>query len=268
MCTKETAERLQRGLEAMLAALEAGDWRAALSDPDPGRPQVHAVGGPAPLVTLAVLIRIVVRSMELQALGEVGAAWERLGEAASRLPLRHRRVSRSGTVVRAVLAAKPQDAPIEVDLAWRVARVIWREQYELAELRREVALATTARDELILACVEHLCWIEFDPFTWHRSRRCGGDRTSVDRSRSVLCARGTRLRQFANPRTGAISQSVWRDIGAYRGLCAEALDRLAEQERAAPWCGNAATGDLRVRCGRLRAWEFARKRRDDLDYWR
>lgn len=267
MCTEGAVDRLQRGLETMLAALEVGDWRAVLQ-PDSTRPQAQPMSGPEALVKLGVVLRIVARSMELQTLGEVAAAWNRLTEAAGRLPIGLRRVDRSGTVVLAVLGRKPREATVEVDLAWQVARIVWREQYELAGLRREVALATTARDELILACVEQLCWIDFDPFTWYRGRRAGRDKTSVGRRRSVLCSRGTRLRQFVDPGAGEISQSVWHDVGVYRGLCAEALDRLAERQAAAPWCGRPVTAELKVRCGRLRAWEFARKRRDDLDYWR
>ncbi|WP_028922037.1 hypothetical protein [Pseudonocardia acaciae] len=263
MCTELAVEHLERGVEKVLAALEVGDWRAVLQ-PDPTRSQALPMSGPGDLVKLGVMLRIVARSMELQTQGDVTAAWSRLAEAAGRLPIPFRRVDRPGTTMRAVLATKPRDAASEVDLAWRVARVIWREQYELAGLRAEVALATTARDKLVHACVEHLCWIEFDPFTWYRG--AGPDRTSIDRRRSALCSRGTRLRQFAHPREGAISQSVWHDIGLYRGLCAEALGRLAERDAAAPWCGRDQTADLKVRRGRLRAWEFARKRRDDLDY--
>lgn len=250
----------------MLASLEVGDWRAVLH-PEPTRPQAPPMSGRGSLVKLGVVVRIVARSMELQALGEVSAAWIRLAEAAGRLPIRLRRPDRNGTVGLAALETKPRDGAAEIDLAWRVARIIWREQCELTELRRDVALATTARDELIYACIEYLCWIDFDPFTWHQGRPAGVEVTSVDRRRKALCSRGTRLRQLSDPRAGELSQSVWHDIGAYRGLCAEALDRLAGREAAAPWCGRPLTAGLRVRCGRLRAWEFARRRRDDLDYW-
>jgi hypothetical protein len=155
-----------------------------------------------------------------------------------------------------------------VILAWRTARLVWREQAELEDLRCRLAPGrVTPRDELIEACIQHLFWVEFDPFAFYRTapgQLLWDDGTTVDRLRSVLCVRGSRLRQFADPMAGRRSQAVWQDIGGYRGLCAAAWDRLAAQDAPAPWCGVAGTSGLPVRRGRLHAWRHACRRRDDL----
>src|SRR5207342_1030281 len=100
------------------------------------------------------------------------------------------------------------------------------------------------------ACIEHLLWVDLDPFA-------PAHLPLPDRSRTSLCRRGSRLRQFADPTACDISQSVWRDVGAFPGLCAEALDRLADRRAPAPWCDAEGVDDLPVRRGRRRAWEYA-----------
>jgi hypothetical protein len=256
----------------MLAALEVGDWRAVLHLART-RPDARIVVGSARDTQLAAMLRLMARSMELQAMGDAHDAWDRLEEAAKGLPIALRMPVRASQPSLAALVLEPPGGRADVMLTWRAARLVWREQFELAGLRRRFAPGLMKpRDELVEACIEHISWIEFDPFTWYRPAggRTSGptDRTSVARERSLLCSRGTRLRQFADPTAGEISQSVWRDIGGYRGLCAEALDRLADRPTPAPWCGAERTAGLEVRRGRLRAWEYARDRGDDLGYWK
>jgi hypothetical protein len=219
-----------------------------------------------------VVLRIVARSMQLQAQGHVQEAWGELGNAAQLLPRGRRQPTPPGAVARAALGPRRRAASVDEELAWQITRLVWREQFELSYLRDRFARdLLRAREELIEACIEHLCWIEFDPFVFSRpgpGAPAWDDGVSVDRERSGLCLRGTRLRQFADPSERALSKSVWIDIGAYRGLCAEALGWLADRPAPAPWCGTADTSDLKVRLGRLRAWEHARQWRADFGHWR
>jgi hypothetical protein len=161
----------------------------------------------------------------------------------------------------------PATSPGDEQLAPRLARLVWREQFELEDLRRSVAARRCApRDELIEACIQHLYWVEFDHCAFYRpapGAPSWDDGTTVDRLRSVLCLRGTRLRQFANPTAGNLSQAVWQDIGGYRGLCAAAFDRLADRPAPVPWCGVPRTSGLQIRRGRLRAWQHATRRGED-----
>jgi hypothetical protein len=271
MCTGGAVDDLRQALQVMTDALELGHWRVVLC-PEPTCPGSH-VAGPRQLVVWGVVLRVLARSMQLQAHGRVQDAWDQLCEAAGLLPRARRAPTLPGESALAALTPPPRDASLDEELAWRIARLVWREQSELTDLRNKFAPGLLKpRGELIEACIEHLCWIEFDPFVFSRptsGMSAWDDGTSVARERSVLCLRGTRLRQFADATEGSrISKSVWIDIGGYRGLCCEALDRLADRPAPAPWCGAAGTSGLRVRVGRLRAWEHSRRWRDDLRYWR
>jgi hypothetical protein len=262
MPTDGRGDEPRQTLQAVLDALDVGDWAAVLH-PDPARPSGRPIAGSRKLIRLAVLPRITARSMQLQSQGDVFGAWERLAEAARRLPTWY---SSAADRARAALRLPPRGPDVEAEVAWRVARVIWREQYELDDLRRRFARGLmTPREQLVQACIEHLVWVDFDPYC-----RCGAQDGDLppDRSRASLCLRGSRLRQFADPHACDISQSVWRDIGAFPGLCAEALDRLADRPAPAPWHGVAGAADLHARRGRLRAWNHALTRRDDLNYWK
>jgi hypothetical protein len=61
-----------------------------------------------------------------------------------------------------------------------------------------------------------------------------------------------------------MGHSVWRDLGGYPGLRAEALIRLANRATPAPWTGVAGTFGLTMRRGRLRAWQYARAWIEDI----
>jgi hypothetical protein len=267
MQSRAAVDGLRATLWVAVGRLERGDWRAVLRPPEF---RGGVVAGPRPLVDLAVALRLTARSMQLQAQGRLHEAWQRLAEAADVLPEQLLRRDHSTGVARAVLAPEPPDEmPDFVMLAWRTARLVWREQFELDDLRRGVAPGRVRpRDELVEACVQHLFWVEFDHCAFYRvipgEPLHWDDGTMVDRLRSVLCLRATRLRQFADPAAGRLSQAVWQDIGGYRGLCASAFDRLAARAVPVSWCGLPATTGLLVRRGRLRAWQHARRRREDL----
>lgn len=268
MNTDDPGDELPQMLWGVVGVLEVGDWRSVLRPPGFGG---RVVAGARDLVHWAMALRLVARSMQLQTQGLLQEAWDRLEHAAAMLPpsLRHRDAATDTVLV--VLEPEPlKDASVETQLAWRIARLVWREQYELDDLRRTFAeRRMTPRKELTEACIQYQFWVEFDPFTWYHAPPGEGawdDGTTVERSRSVLCRRGTELRWFANPTENvALSQAPWQDVGGYRGLYALALDTLAKRAEPAPWCGVDRIAGLPVRCGRLRAWQHARQRHDDID---
>ncbi len=261
-------DQLRSLLWAMLKALEVGHWRAVLQPPEfRGRP----VAGPPHLVRWAVALRLVAVSMQLQAQGRLQDAWDRLSEAAGLLPSELVRLEASTNTVFAVLRPEPPDGVRpDVELVVGLARLIWRDQHELRHLKRRFAPGRMrAHDELVEAIVQHLFWVEFDPATYCRrppGEPCWGDGVTVDRSRKVLRLRATEIRWFGNPgATVEVSQAPWQDGGAFLGLYADALDLLAGQAEPAPWCGVPGTSGLVVRRGRLRAWQYAHQRKEDLD---
>jgi hypothetical protein len=220
------------------------------------------------LVRGGVALEHAARSMQLRAQGCVTEASNQLGVAASQLPRLCDTATTSGRAV-AVVMPEPDGASSDEHLAWRVARLLWREQLELQDLRQRLAPGRMKpREELIEACIEHLCCVEFDPFAWPElGRSVPDDGITVDPTRQTLCRRATRLRQFADPTRGEVTQSVWRDIGAYRALRGAALTQLAARSVPAPWCGRRGTAGLKVCRGRLRAWRFAHIWNDDRNYW-
>ena len=265
MCTDGADDELRQVLWSGVPVLEIGDGRRVLRPLEvEGRP----VAGSRHLVLWATALRLVARSMQLQAQGRVHDAWLRLAEAAVLLHPQMRRFDDGEGVPRAVFAADPpDDAPVDEQLARRVARLVAREQFELDHLRQTFAHdRTAARDVLVEALTQHWFWVQFDGATWSRPQGSTGwdDDVVVDATRSALCGRATGLRQFADPTCGTpVSKSVWHDVGGFRGLYGEALSRLAEREVPAPWCGVAGTSGLKIRRARLRAWQHAHRWRDD-----
>jgi hypothetical protein len=209
--------------------------------------------------------------MQRQAQGHVQGAWELLGDAAALLPPQLVRHDRLTGIALAVLRPSPaDDDPVEVRLAVDIARLIWRGQFELAELRDRFAPGRTkARDQLIEGCIRYLCWVQFDPSTFYRTssrERAWDDGTAVEPSRGVICRFGTAVRRFGDPTADTdLSQAPWQDLGGYRGLGTAAFDRLAGRPAPAAWCGLPGTSGLVVQRGALRAWQHARQRREDLD---
>ena len=250
---------LQLLLLGVLDHLEAGDWRAVLR---PGGLTARRVAGPGHLVRFGSALTLVALSMQMQAQGNVQEASNRVDDAAEFLPAQLRWVDETGAVRPALVPNLPDDAPVDERLVRRLTRLCWREKAELEYLRDTLAPeATTARDELAEAMIQHWVWVQFDRTTFLRDGRpvsTWNDGVSVECSRTALCTRASKLRHFANPRRGcAVSQSPWRDVGALRGLYGTALARFGGHNAAAPWCGTPGTSDLPVRLGRLRAWQHA-----------
>lgn len=266
MCTGDVADHLRPTLQVLLRALEVGDWPTVLR-PDPSHPAARPVGGPAQLVQVALALRDIARSMESQADGDVYGASKQLAVALGKLPVDY---GQTTDPTAATPPTRPHDSTFIASVTWRAVTIIWREQYELADLHTSFTPdLITPRGELVAACIEHMFWVEFDPYQWRRKRSRTPERAQArERTRRALCLRATRLRHFANATACDLSQSVWRDVGALPGLYAEALTQLAEQQAPAPWCGRKDTRRIPVRRGRLRAWQYARTWRDDHDYWR
>lgn len=249
-----------------LLALEHGDWRSAMT--------LLSIDG-ASSEGLAAVAGLLALSMFCQAIGDVGAAWQHLDDVARILPAGLTRSTAAEPVRRVNLPRRPEPTdptdqrgaliPAVMVVACRIA---WREQTELLSLRdRFRAPGRTPREELVDACIEYLMWVEFDPWTWqHRSADPRSPQTGVVLPRSFgtphrtdMCARASALRRLAIPQLGDLSESVWKDIGAYRGLRGQALRRLADRplvpaQRAYT---DAAGLDVPVRSGRRAAWNYA-----------
>jgi hypothetical protein len=263
--TADPARELRGLLRAVLDASEAGDWRRASSLLASGRPPVTGLGF---LVRRGIALDHAARAMQLRAQGLVTEAFDQLDVAASQLTGSCETATTPRRVV-AVVMPEPNDAGSDEHLSWRIARLLWREQLELQDLRQRLAPGRMrAREELIEACIEHLCCVEFDPFVWPESGQAAPeDGITVIPTRQMLCRRATRLRQFADPTRGDVTQSVWQDIGGYRALRGAALTQLATRDAPAPWCGRRGTAGLKVCRGRLRAWRYATIWHEDRNYW-
>jgi hypothetical protein len=269
MCADDPSDVVQV-LTRLAAALEVGYWRRVLRPPEFGG---QVVSGGEHVVRCAMALRLVAISMQRQAQGRLLDGWDRLSEAASLLPARLFQCDASTGVALALLSpVAPGGATAEERLAVAVARLVWREQAELRDLRERFAPERMkAHDELIEAIIHYLFWVEFDPSTYCRrssKQWSWDDGVTVERSRTAFCRRASEIRRLGDPTaTVAVSQAPWQDGGGFRGLYPEALDLLAEREEPAPWCGRRGTSGLVVRRGRLRAWQYARRRREDLDSW-
>ncbi len=243
-----------------LVALERGDWRGAMAlmaDDGASHEGLMAVAG------------LLALSMFCQAVGDVLAAWRHLGDVAQILPETMSRTDQSESVRRMNPPRLPEpDSHDMAPVMMTACRIAWREQSELFNLRdRFRAPGRTPREELVDACIEYLMWVEFDPWTWqHRSGDPYSPLTGVVLPRSFgtpqrtdMCARASALRKLAVPGLGDLSESVWKDVGAYRGLRGLALRRLADRPLI-PWQRGPTTPTVRevpVRRGRDAAWNYA-----------
>lgn len=238
-------------LAGVVTALERGDWRTAWIDLFRGDP----AGGRAELVDLAVCLRCVTRSMRFQcAVGDVRTASHQLDTGARKLP--------HGLH----LGPEPSPAWQHAHLTWATTRLVLREKAELAAVRAVFQGLPRGRQEIVYACVEHLAWVEFDPFT---IRVHPEDRALLDigdagyerfraGNRSDICARATRLRQFADVRGGTVSEKAWQRMGGYPHVREAALRVLAGESVLR----GVAEGPVRL--GRLRAWFSARQWLKDM----
>ncbi|MBA2323260.1 MAG: hypothetical protein H0V92_04295 [Pseudonocardiales bacterium] len=252
-----TAEASQRLLDLgeSTRALELGDWPRILSS----RCWAASLDGSVGSSELAAIHRLLAYSMRCQAVGDPARAWRQLGHAAQRLPRTLQRPgATSGDGCRLVVLCPAPTQPGLPMLVWATARIIWREQRELVCLRSQFLRGRAEpRGNLIDAGVEHLRWVECDPFAW----RARADVT-VDRRRADLLRRADQLRRFADPRSPDIGVTVWRTVGGYGGLRAAAMLRLLESELV-PWSD--ALG-IPVRRGRACALRAARAWIADLEY--
>jgi len=250
-------------MEALLEALELGNWRGVLIAQRFVQDEMLSPGER----NFEFAVGLVAKSMFFQAVGNVTQAWTTLQSAAARLPPR---LVRRDPEDHDVLIDTPRSAPgqgTEQDLTWRLCSVAWREQSELLALRRRFRDPNSRRDELIEACIEHLTWVECDPWTWQAPTQ---ETAALEArlqlppnfglpGRRDLIHRASDLRQFANPRAGMVSESVWKDIGGYRRLKALAVRRMA-QRPVEPWLRFDARDtdpQVPVRAGRAVAWDQA-----------
>lgn len=253
--------RLHRAVGQVVLALEVGDWPAVLI-PATSRPVGRGVDGPRAIVRQHAALRCLARSMELQFFGDVHEASVQLESAILLLPDLY---AHTAGRTRVALPPPPDGGAAE-STTWRIARLVWRELTEIADLRATCAPGRlTPRDYLVEACVHHLMWVDLDPYAPERSRPPA---KRPDQSRGCLCRRASALRRLSAPDAADVSQSVWLDAGAFPGLRSRALDRLAERPAPASWCGTTGAEELPIRRGRLRAWEHAQRRKQDRDYWK
>ncbi|WP_214405148.1 hypothetical protein [Pseudonocardia lacus] len=236
-------------LMGVVAALECGDWRTAWIELFRGDP----TGGRAELVDLTVCLRCVVRSMRFQcADGDVRMAWEQLDTAT-------RKLRAGGHPL--VLGREPPRTWRQGHLVWATIRLVLRERADLDAARQTFEQLPRGRQELVHACVQHLVWVEFDPWTVrvHPEDRTllRLDEAAYERFRIInrtdICARATRLRQFADVHRGPVSVKSWQRIGGYGPVREGALRVLAEESVSHHPVG------MPVRLGRVRARAHAQQ---------
>lgn len=208
------------------------------------------MGARPELVAVVFCLRCVVEGMRLQSLsGDVEAASRQVDRA---LETVHR-------YREARLVSEPPRGLRVARLLWTTAQLVQRERDDLDALRRIFEDIPRGRRELIYACVEHLAWIEFDPWTvavHPRDRELTGlDDEAYARlrvgNRRDICTRATSLRQFADVRSGSVNERTWQRLGGYAGVRELALRVLAEEP------ATRGRADLPVRRGRQRAWDYA-----------
>lgn len=255
-------------LEA-IGALESGNWRAALRmlgsgqrDRSPrasGRVGDGRVGD----AYVGANLRTVARAMAYRAAGDHSGAWEALGIAAASIvrlrpgiPL----VRAAGPVlVDAVRLALPpeHDGP-----AYRIVRLVWREQSELSRLHRLAADRPSGmphdRHILVLAFIEYLSWLELDLETSLTEPADDEGRVFElrERRRDGFLRSATDLRHLPLPRAGSMTKTVWDRAGGYHGLRRLALLELADRPEP-PWTDSPAPASCPARSGARLAWMLA-----------
>ncbi len=259
-----------RNLHRCAQRLETGDWREVLVLLGADGTSTHG---------LAALTRLLALSMFQQTVGDLDRAWENLGDAARILPSPLTSTDpdtgdvtalfESTTMLLGAHGDQQQDGHHEGRLTLTLSRITWREQTELGQLRRRPHLYGSARDALVRACLEFLVWVEFAPETWRRQISpsllqgfgISLPRTLHQPTRKNLCERASKLRRFADPTQGGVSDSVWADIGGYPGLKALALEGLSTQHASSWRLGSrhAVVQRFPARTGCVEAWRFAQE---------
>lgn len=252
-------------------ALENGNWRAALR-----------LGGPEPRYPVVHLLAL---GMEHRAHGRVARSWSCLAQAAAVMPHQPK-------AARAAVSRRSADDPRPLfptsvsaesvygqrpDL-WRLLLIGRREEEEHRDQRRRIRTAERPkRQALIEACIDHLVWVDFDPWTWPTPVPDGvaphpvpqlpgaigtGDAETTalgETGRTDLLRRASELHHSVHAISGDISRSVWDSLGGYTGVRALALHSLAER---GPWEQQGAGRRCRSRVGCLAAQQFALTWRD------
>lgn len=237
-------------LEA-IGALESGNWRAAVRVLGSGRVGDAYVGAN---------LRTVARAMAYRAAGDHSGAWAALGiAAASIVRLRPGVPLVRSTAPGVIRLALP---PEHYGPAYRIVRLVWREQSELSRLHRLAADRPSGmpqdRHILVLAFIEYLSWLELDLETGLTEP--AADERQVfelrERRRDGFLRSATDLRHLPLPRAGSMTKTVWDRAGGYHGLRRLALLELAERPEP-PWTDSPAPRSCPARSGARLAWTLA-----------
>jgi hypothetical protein len=250
-------ERSSQELRWALTKHEDGDYRQV------GSSRFAAAAREPAFARVTSLFVAIARIHRLLAVGDLYLAEEGIGSAVTRLPDTLRCPS---TRTRVLLPPDLGSGGIEIEVPFRAARVLWREQSELDDLRARAA-EMSAGDALLEAFIEQLTWTFCDPH--HVAAlvagrgRGGSNGAQIERTREAICLRATHLRQFGRPDARSIGPSTWQALDGYEGLLAAALDRFGARTSSVPWWDPAREDTLPwVRPGRRLAWNLAKGLRD------
>jgi hypothetical protein len=225
--------------------LADGDWRGALAVPRTRSARQDYVAG-----RLAW-------SMRHRAFGMVDRSWGLLVEAAAGCPQKSEGPVRSR---RAPLFQWPAD---HLDEGWTLLIHIGRrEEAEIRDQRERIISAdgrTAKQQAVVEAWVDHLTWVEFDPWTWLRpirSELLPHDRVTFEHfgetGRDYLVRRAKVAFQFAHAGNGQVTRRVWDGMDGFRATKRLALRQLAESPLPP------VTGPVELRKGYTLAVAFAR----------
>lgn len=243
--------RLESGdADRPLAALERGDWRgayalvAALSR---GPRRDDSSQGAADLLAC---VRMIARSMLMHTHGQVAESWSALAQAAGSCRPAQPGITQLTPASPAALFVLPTPT---ANRHWGRLALIGRREEEMIRSQRDRLLKAMhtadldARDHreplkaqqlaLIEAVIDHLSWVEWDPFTWQAPVACEKIPPSLDLTRggigdlgrNYLLRRATVLYQSVFPREGGIGRTVWDQMGGYRQVRGRALGELNER---------------------------------------
>ena len=245
-------------LEHTVEVLDRGDWRKATE----ALRRCGDAGTEEAVVAVLFCLRCVCRCMWLQcAFGDVVRARDEIERALARLvPL-----SRTTTGGRLTLPAEPAHEWHLPHLVWSTTRLVLRERTDLLAVRAIFENLRRGTPELVYACVEHLTWVEFDPWTARLHPRdqelLGLDDAEYARFRTGnpldISTRATNLRQLAAAREGSVTRRTWHRLGGYPAVREAALLVLAAEPVTR------GRTDWPIRLGRVRAHEYARRLADD-----
>jgi len=248
-----------------IGALERGDWRSALALLRNAR-GVGASLDPR----LGAELRAIARSMANRAAGDHVRAEFILSGTARNLhqhwPIL--RLANHGDLVRLARPAPPDPSKAAPPL-YRIGLLAWREQNEIARLRAPIREPPPGLTEdqytLVLAMVEYLCWVQFDPGTWLSATP--DDEAAVVEvrvheliasPRDGLLRSATDMRRLRGQTAGPMTRAVWDRTNKYLGLRRLAMAELARRPRP-PWTATDGPAGIAPRTGALLAWTAAQE---------